>query len=250
MSGAILIQLNAMQKRRSNDATAQKALHLLRLLPEDLCDEDRKRILVPDVTFTLRPLPDVCYNDVGKYGHLLSLEGVYVAHPAVDENLAKGLGMRRLGLQLPDCQPPDHDDDMGEQLMTTIRNKLREYTERQIFTEFFANAADAGATKFGILVDKQPGPKERLLSKDMAIFQTCPALIIHNDATFSEADFRGIIKTGIGGKEARSDTIGQFGFGALTMFHFTEVSLICFLWIRFNHCSSWLSLSLEIRSCL
>jgi sacsin len=197
---------------------------LLRLLPADISDEDREVILVPDVNFALRPLPSVCYNDVGKHGHLFGLDDVYIAHPAVDENLAKCLGMRRLGLQLPDCQPPD--DDMGEQLMTTIRNKLREYTERQIFTEFFANAADAGATKFGIMVDKQPGPTEHILSQDMAAFQTCPALIIHNDATFSEADFHGIIKTGIGGKEARSDTIGQFGFGALTMFHFTEVSFV------------------------
>lgn len=212
-----------LQEQRPSDSAAKKAIQLLRLLPADICDDDRTMVLVPDVTFVMRPLASVHYNDVKSYSHLFSLDDIYLAHPAVDETLAKCLGMHRLGLQSPNC--PSTDDDMGEQLLTTIRNKLREYTEMQFFTEFFANAADAGATKFGILVDKSPGPKERILSKDMAIFQSCPALIIHNDATFSDTDFLGIIKTGIGGKEARSDTIGQFGFGALTMFHFTEVSM-------------------------
>ena len=226
MPSAILIQLQVLQKQRPSNPTAQKALQLLRLLPPDISDQVRETVLVPDVKFTLRPLPSVCYNDVGKHGHLFGLDNVHLSHPELDENLAKCLGMRRLGLQLPDGQPLD--DDMGEQLMTTIRNKLREYTEIQIFTEFFANAADAGATKFSIMVDKQTGRTQHILSQDMAAFQTCPTLIIHNDATFSEADFRGIIKTGIGGKEARSDTIGQFGFGALTMFHFTEVNFVFF----------------------
>jgi sacsin len=58
----------------------------------------------------------------------------------------------------------------------------------------------------------------------MRELQLCPALIIHNNSTFSDRDFKGILRVGTGGKRGRMDTIGQFGLGSLVMFHFTEVS--------------------------
>ena len=220
-SSATLGQLKLLQGKRPTESVVKKAVCLLRLLPLDMTEEEESMVLVPELTFRMQPLSAVYYNDIGERAHLFESDEVYIAHSSIDEGLAKSLGMKRLGLKTAGWQ--NTDEDMGEQLLTTIRNKLREYTENQVITEFVANAADAGATKFGILIDNHRSPDKKILSQDMAAFQTCPSLIIHNDAMFTDADFRGIIKTGIGGKAERSDTIGQFGFGALTMFHFTEV---------------------------
>jgi hypothetical protein len=57
----------------------------------------------------------------------------------------------------------------------------------------------------------------------MQKFSSCPSLVVYNNEKFSDQDFKGICQTSVGGKEGRSNTIGQFGLGALTMFHFTEV---------------------------
>jgi len=122
---------------------------------------------------------------------------------------------------------PEDDLDMGEDLVTTIRNRLREYTDSQLLLEFLANASDAGATEFKILHDEQDTPDtSQLLSKNCQSFQHVPALVIYNNSIFTDEDFSGILRTGIGGKAGKRDTIGHFGLGALTMFHITEVCLL------------------------
>jgi hypothetical protein len=133
------------------------------------------------------------------------------------EKLAEKIGMKHLGLD-----EADNDIDLGGKPITIIRNTLKQYDPKQFFTEFIANASDAGAKRFNILLDSHEGPRERLLSEGLAVFQT-PSLVVHNDGTFSRDDFRGILQTGIGGKTGKTGVIGRFGLGALSMFHFTEV---------------------------
>jgi len=120
--------------------------------------------------------------------------------------------MKRVGLE--SFRPEKGAIDMGTQLVTSIRNTLKQYTEQQMLSEFFANAADAGATRFGIMLDEKQGlPVERLLTTAMRPFQACPSLMVYNNGVFTAKDFEGICRTGIGGKEGKSDTIGQFGLG-------------------------------------
>ncbi len=196
---------------------------LLKALPPNLTEEERAEILVPDTYCNLRPSKDVFFNDIGDRA-CLEAGDVILAHPRLDEHIAKRLHMSRLGLKFLHLKNPGLD--MGEKLTTTIRNVLKQYTEQQTLTEFLANASDAGASNFKILVDDCQAPVDHLLSPSMAPFQRCPALIIFNDSVFTQKDFDGICRTGVGGKEGKTNTIGQFGLGALSMFHFTEV---CFL---------------------
>lgn len=200
-----------------------KALRLLRLLPDMATFENSSQVLVPDTQYKLGLLSDIDYNDLGNKVCLIDPNPtVRIACRDLDESLATKLGMNRLGIKFASLKIPSRD--LGERPLVTIRNKLREYTERQFLPEFFANAADAKATVFGVLIDECIAPSKEILHAKMARFQTCSSLIIYNNATFTEDDFAGICDTGFGGKQGRTDSIGQFGLGALTMFHFTDVS--------------------------
>jgi hypothetical protein len=222
----IIRDLKVYQAQPTTNATAENAILLLKLLPPDVSKEHRQEILVPDSKNNLLSLDNVYYNDIRENTCLIprGSEDVHIAHPALHEDLATMLHMKFLGLKFGASKRPGRN--MGERLTTTIRNKLKDYKKLQLLTEFVANAADAGAKEFGILIDEYKNSGAKIISRKMDRFQACPSLIIHNDATFKEEDFDGICNTGIGGKQERTDSIGQFGSGALTMFHFSEASCV------------------------
>lgn len=221
---AVLMKLGALSNNAGPLASVSVAVSLLSILPATMNDEARSAILVPDVNYILRPLPEIYFNDIGELASLIPAEKHFIAHHLVDDILATKLNLARLGLKLVDLNIPGVD--MGEKPLTTVRNTLRQYTEMQFVTEFVANACDAKATKLTLLVNEfYPSASEnpRLLSPKMQRFSSCPSLVVYNNEKFSDQDFKGICQTSIGGKEGKSDTIGQFGLGALTMFHVTEV---------------------------
>ncbi|KAF7361321.1 BTB domain-containing protein [Mycena sanguinolenta] len=221
---AILVnELKTLEKKSPTQDIAEQAISILAVLAEDLKSVNRKDLLVPDSNTVLRPIGEILFNDVGDRACLIDPGKRHLAHPRLSETLAKLLLMDRLGFQAVELTP---GIDMGESLVTTIRNVLKQYSELQICNEFLANACDAEATKFGICVDEKPGLTNKLLSSAMVPFQTCPSLVMYNNGVFSSKDFEGICRTGIGGKEGRTNTIGQFGLGALSMFHFTEMAMI------------------------
>jgi hypothetical protein len=223
---AILMKLNALSNTGSTlgAVSVKMAVNLLSILPSTMSDEEHASLLIPDVQCILRPHSKIYFNDIAERASLIPAENHFIAHGLVDDTLARKLNLARLGLKFVDLNIPGVD--MGEKPLTTVRNTLRQYTEQQFLTEFVANACDANATKLTFLVNEFcPNPSEntRLLSPTMQKFFNCPSLVVYNDAKFSDQDFKGICQTSKGGKEGRSDTIGQFGLGALTMFHITEV---------------------------
>jgi hypothetical protein len=115
---------------------------------------------------------------------------------------------------------------MGENFTDRVRNLLKDYPPESILLEFLANAADAGATTFAITLDERPGKSDHIYSRSLAKWQTKPSLVIYNDSVFSDDDFAGIRKTGVGGKKDKPEKIGRFGIGSISMYHYTEVSLI------------------------
>ncbi len=205
----------------------QNLIRLLTWLPP-LLPEERTNLFIPDTTGMLYQFDDIYYNDIGPGACIYDLGSHTLAHPDISPGLATDLRLKPLGLMGLQSRA-DGDLDMGEDLITTIRNRLREYTGSQLLLEFFANASDAQATEFNILIDKSKTPTATLLSPRCRGFYNVPALVIHNDSVFNDEDFKGILRTGVGGKSGRKDTIGQFGLGALTMFHITEVRSSSFL---------------------
>ena len=222
---AILRKLDALREQSPTEQTVLASISLLKALPPDLNEEQRSKIFVPDIDMVLRPVSNVFFNDIGDRSVLVSAgTDMFHAHPRMDESLCRDLKMGRLGLKFVHLQTPG--EDMGEKPITTVCRTLGQYTKKQLLPEFLANACDAKATVFSVILNEPHGSITKLLSSSMAKFYDCPSLLIYNDSTFSEKDFEGICRTNVGGKKDRSDTIGQFGLGALTMFHLTEVHLI------------------------
>lgn len=199
------------------------ALSLLRSVRPEIDPEMRDRLLIPTTMNRLSPYADTFYNDIGSRSDLVPLKDKFIAHPKLDEDLSRTLALKRLGLEYSGLTTIHLD--MGQTPVVTVRNTLKQYTEKPFATEFLANASDAGATSFSLMCNNFV-PQVSVgdcMSPVMAKFCSCPSLIVHNDATFKEKDFDGICKTGVGGKQQERDKIGTFGLGALTMFFFTEV---------------------------
>ncbi len=211
------------------------SLSLLKSLPNDTTAVDRAKLLIPDTDSLLRPSSRIFYNDIGDSSCLLSLDDHFIAHESVDESLARKLVLIRLGLKFADLR--NLGPNLGQAPITTVRHNLQRYTNQQFLLEFFANAEDAKATEFSValnLVTLRDKQEMRVLSPTMAYLCKLPSLVIHNDAHFSSDDFKGICHTSIGGKGGRTDTIGEFGLGALTMYHFADVCIINYS--KFEYC--------------
>ncbi|KAL0565846.1 hypothetical protein V5O48_016173, partial [Marasmius crinis-equi] len=248
---AMLSALKLLKTARVKNKTSipNSAVILLECMADlGLSPKDRAQLLVPDTTCELRPIDDVVYMDVTS--PILSGSELHFTHRNIDHALAVRLQISFLGHRALSIENLA-DYDMEEKLTTKIQNTLSQYTEQQLLTEMLANAVDAGASHFAVLVDDLPARTELLLSPSMKQFQACPSLIVYNDAMFSPEDFKGICNLGMGAKYEQSNTIGQFGLGALTMFHITDMPMIVsgdhvmFLdpsktHLPFGHCASTL----------
>ncbi|KAF5313831.1 hypothetical protein D9619_013016 [Psilocybe cf. subviscida] len=221
----ITSKLEQLSRQDPSPRSVLAALSLLRSVRPELNQDMRDRLLIPNTLNALSPYADTFYNDIGDRLDLVPLTDKFVAHPKVDEELSRTLGLRRLGLEYAGLTTVHLD--MGETPVVTVRNTLKQYTEKPFATEFLANASDAGATSFSLMCNNfVPEVGGGFLSPTMAKFASCPSLVVHNDATFKDKDFEGICRTGVGGKQQEQDKIGRFGLGALTMFSFTELAVI------------------------
>ena len=102
-----------------------------------------------------------------------------------------------------------------ESIQNKICQTLLGYTYFATFNEVLANADDAGATEVSILYDKRVFSETGALSPQLREVHRGPALVIHNNEIFTDNDWEGLSKLGLGGKGDRN-SIGRFGLGALT----------------------------------
>jgi sacsin len=71
------------------------------------------------------------------------------------------------------------------------------------------------------MLDENTYNAESLLDAKMAPLQG-PSLIVGNDATFTEADFRSLARIGQGSKIEKLATTGRFGLGFSSTYHLTD----------------------------
>lgn len=109
-----------------------------------------------------------------------------------------------------------------EELSNRIRQILTGYdTEAHIFTEMIQNADDAGASEIRFIVDSRQLSRKNVFGKCYEMLQG-PALCCWNNAIFTEADYKGIVSLGRGGKETDLNKTGRFGVGINSQYHITD----------------------------
>ena len=64
--------------------------------------------------------------------------------------------------------------------------------------------------------------EKSLISKEMKSWQG-PSILIYNDSSFTEGDFRNIARIGQGSKMASLEKTGRFGLGFCSSYHWTDV---------------------------
>ena len=234
---AIIDKLHTLEQDVGHVDRVNMSICLLRSFRDDdpTVMERRAELLIPDRESHLRPFSEIFFNDIGENYRLVNCEGHFIAHQLVDEPLASRLGLNRLGLRYAELR--DIGPSMGQAPLTTVRQTLKQYTSKQFLIEFLANAADAKATEFKVALNLRTVPeKEELhvLSPAMEYLCRFPSLVVYNDSQFTQDDFEGICKTGIGGKQERTDAIGEFGLGVLTMYHFADVCWDIFSYLNLD----------------
>lgn len=189
------------------------------------------------------PLGDINLNDLGV---LKPKETANLTHPEIPLGTIRKLGIGMLSEKLIKgmLEIEDEDDEFEQQesVTTRIADTLERYTVESTFREYLANADDAqGASQISWLLDERTHPGHKLLTPELAQLQG-PALLTYNDGSksprpfepvysyspvaFSENDFRGLKNVGEGSKARNKESIGQFGRGSQTMYHWTDVPMI------------------------
>jgi hypothetical protein len=166
--------------------------------------------------------------------NLIDLAGEISQKSPIHNNISRSLA-ELLGIPLASSltlgEDDDEDEQMSEDLVGRIRGFLREYDAQYAINEFLANADDAGATEFTILLDSAGSSdprKKRLIAPAFESIQGSPSLVLFNNATLSEEDFKGLLHVGRGGKIERSESHGRHGLGALSFYYFTDVRCCVF----------------------
>ncbi|KAL4160257.1 hypothetical protein PRNP1_000828 [Phytophthora ramorum] len=118
-------------------------------------------------------------------------------------------------------------DDFGQKIDLTVRIReiLRNYPEgTSIFKEMVQNADDAGATEVNLCLDYRQHASTGLAYEKLESFQG-PALLVHNNATFTDVDFQSIQRIGDSLKKDNSKgwKTGRFGVGFNSVYHVTDL---------------------------
>ncbi|RFU27756.1 hypothetical protein B7463_g8577, partial [Scytalidium lignicola] len=174
------------------------------------------------------PIEKICYHNLGQ---VKIPEDIALTHPDIPRNIVQKLEIEDLSQQIINgiVEISDSDDEeefeQREEVTTRISDTLDRYPIKTTFREYLANADDANASKISWLLDERSYSKKYLLTSQLERYQG-PALLVHNDSTFKENDFEGFKNVGEGSKQRNQDTIGQFGRGSQTMYHWTDVPMI------------------------
>ena len=104
-----------------------------------------------------------------------------------------------------------------------IKEALDDYDQDiDVFKEMIQNAEDAGASEIKFVIDWRNHPTEHLLTNKMEAWQG-PALLVYNNAVFSDDDFINICEIAGASKKIDPTKIGRFGVGFCSVYHITDV---------------------------
>ena len=177
----------------------------------------------------LRKPSELVYSDneyVRSYLSSLEAGSSYLfIHRRISKSLATCLNVKLLSEEIGISEDTFEDAGQYEPLIVRLENILREYKDGlTIVKELIQNADDAEATEVNICYDTRTHTTDRskLVFPDMSEAHG-PALVVHNDAVFSDEDFENIQKLAAATKQNKHLKIGKFGVGFCSVYHITDV---------------------------
>ena len=170
----------------------------------------------------------VTYSDNEFLRNILSAAGEETPHVFLHHrvtSLAHCLHLSPLSDHMSITGDAFEDAGQHEPRIVRLKNILKEYTDGlTIVKEMLQNADDAGATELNICYDGRTHTTEhKSLFFPNMVDSHGPALVIHNNSTFTDDDFRNITKLAGATKEGASLKIGKFGVGFCSVYHITDV---------------------------
>ena len=199
------------------------------------------QLFLPTTELSLLPMDTpVYYNDVPGGA---STEHVAQLHPEVSHSVAQKLGIPGVSIV---CLKSSMSRDFFESEQATtsmgsikgtamrqrsvlcarIRSILKDYPAgTTIMRELLANADDAGASRFAVTLDKTVYPCAKIPVRELQRFWG-PAMVVYNDAIFSEDDFKSLCRMDEGSKGSKTTMIGKYGLGINCVYHWTDLPMI------------------------
>ena len=146
-------------------------------------------------------------------------------HSRINVKLANCLKLTPLSDYLDITEDTFEDTGQHEPLTVRLKNILRDYKDGlTIAKELLQNADDAEASEVNFCFDGRTHSVDpnSLFFPEM-LHAHGPALLVHNNRTFSKEDFENITKLAAATKQNKPLKIGKFGIGFCSVYHITDV---------------------------
>ena len=143
----------------------------------------------------------------------------------ISTQMAQQLRLAPLSQYLEIAEDAFEDVGQYEPLTVRLKNILKDYKDGlTIIKELLQNADDANATEVNICYDA----RNHTVSSNSLLFPGMagchgPALVVHNNAKFTQEDFKNITKLAAATKERQTLKIGKFGVGFCSVYHMTDI---------------------------
>ena len=207
----------------------QMVIDILHWVADNSDEIEFEEVLVPVQSSNrypvLKSVDEVAYSDSNFIinAAICQQQPCSIVNHRIPSDLYKKLSVKPLSEYLGVSAEMPVDVGQQEPLIQRLKNILKDYKDGlTIIKELLQNADDAEATELNIIYDSRNHKSDVLLFPGMAKAHG-PALIVHNDQTFTDEDFENITKLAGATKEDKPLKIGKFGVGFCSVYHITDV---------------------------